>query len=427
MNVRESSVHRLVDEQGHGNLFQGLRVIDFTGELGPYAGRLYAGLGADVVHLEPIRGDPLRQRGPFLHNIPGPERSLPFLYYNAGKRGIVLDLDKPKGREIFLMLCSGADLLLESTAPGYLDARGVGYEALCRSNPRLVHTAITPFGSWGPYKDWPGSDLTCSAWSGFLFLAGIGDAKPVRTCDDQTYRMAEAYAAVGSAAALFHARRTGKGQFVDVCCMEASVTALEKAVEVYDLEGRIRRGRGLEAANGSIHPCKDGYVALVAVMGNNKSMWQAFVKWMKSEAVEGCEAFEDEKWLDPSYRSSPQGRDQFSCVFEPYARMHDKMYLYHTGQSFKVAITPVCNGKDLLENPQLAHRHFWHKLWHVGLGAEITSPGPPFRFGTLRWHIGRPAPTFGQHSAEVLEEIGYSRREVEELVCDGVTIVGSRM
>ena len=406
-------------------MFQGVRVIDFTGELGPYAGRLYAGLGADVIHLEPIRGDPLRGRAPFFENIPGLERSLPFLYYNAGKRGLALDLGKERGREIFLALCSGADLLLESTAPGYLDSIGLGYARLRRLNPRLVHTAITPFGSWGPYKDRPGSDLVCSALSGFLFLAGVDDIEPVRACDDQSFRMAEVYAAVGSAAALFHARKTGLGQFVDVSCMEAAATALENAPQAYDLEGTIRRGRGLEAGNGTIHPCKDGYIALVAVMGRSKPMWEAFLEWMKSEGVQGFELLDDERWLDADYRSSRHGRELFSRIFESYCRAHDKMYLYRKGQSFRVAVTPVCNGKDLLENPQLAYRGFWRTVWHESLNSAITFPGPPLRFGRLSWQVERPAPTLGQHTAEILQELGLSSEEVAWLAAEGVIHVGT--
>ena len=91
-----------------------LRILDFTGELGPYAAKLYVGLGADVIHLESMSGDPLRNRGPFYKNIPGRERSLQYLYYNSGKRGMVLDITQEKGKEIFLKLCESADILLES-------------------------------------------------------------------------------------------------------------------------------------------------------------------------------------------------------------------------------------------------------------------------------------------------------------------------
>ena len=392
-----------------------IRVIDFTGELGPYAARLYAGLGADVIHLESISGDPLRSRGPFYKHMPGVERSLPYLYYNAGKRGMVVDLTSAKGKEIFDRLCATGDVLLESCAPGYLEGLGLSYETLRRSNPRLVQVSITPFGHFGAYRDYPGSDLVCSALGGFLFLAGTGSEKPVRACDNQSYRAAEAYAAVASAAALFHARRTGIGQFVDAACVEAAGMLLENAAQCYDLEGRNRRGRGREPGEGSIHPCRDGYIVLVAVMGRNRGMWEAFLQWMKEEGVEEWEVLADDRWTEPSFRSLPESCDTFSRVFERYTLRHEKSYLYEAGQAHRVAVSPVSNGKDLLENPQLRHQDFWQRLWHESLGGEVTYPGAPYTFGRLSWRLGRPAPTFGQHTAEILVGLGYGTEEIERL------------
>jgi benzylsuccinate CoA-transferase BbsE subunit/naphthyl-2-methylsuccinate CoA transferase subunit len=401
-----------------------LRVIDFTGECGPYAARLYAGLGADVIHLEPMRGDPLRNRGPFFKNVPGRERSLQYLYYNTGKRGLVVDLGGERGREIFLKLCESADLLLESSAPGYLESLGLSYDTLSAANPKLVHVSITPFGHSGQYKDYPGSDLVCAALGGFLFLAGINNEKPVRACDNQSYRMAEAYAAVASAFAVFSARKTGLGQFVDVSCMEAVGMALENAPQYYDLEGRVRRGSGKEAGTGTIHPCRDGYIALVAIMGNNREMWESFVQWMKEEDVVGREVLDDARWTDPSYRASKEGYDTFCRIFEQYTKNHDKVYLYEAGQAHRVAVSPVSNGKDLLENPQLTHQEFWKILWHECLGGTVVYPGAPYEFGSLCWRLGNPAPTFGQHTREILAELGYGRAEIEALSREGVVYVG---
>lgn len=179
----------------------------------------------------------MRSIGPFYENLPGIERSLQFIYYNAGKRGMALDLNKEKGREVFVELCKGADLLFESFTPGYLDNLGLSYDVLSAANPKLVQTSITPFGSFGPYSAYPGSDLTCSALGGFLYLAGIENDKPVRACDNQSYRMAEVYAAVGSSIAALFAQRTGIGQFVDVSCMEAVGMALETAPSAGTLRG----------------------------------------------------------------------------------------------------------------------------------------------------------------------------------------------
>jgi len=396
--------------------FSRLKIVDFTGELGPYAAKMFAGLGADVIHLEPLTGDPMRRVGPFYGNVPGPESSLQYLYYNAGKRGMALDLTKPQGREVFSRLCANADMLFESFTPGVLAHLGLAYEDLCRLNPRLVHTSITPFGHSGPLSAYPGADLTCAALSGFLYLAGVDNDKPVRSPDNQAYRMAESYAAVGASIALFSAGRTGKGQFVDVPCIEAGAMALENAAQFWDLEGKIRRGRGREAGSATIHPCRDGHIALVAIMGRNKSMWDPFVEWMRAEQVEGWEVFDDLKWIEYAYRTSDEGYATFCRVFDAYSRRHDKQYLYDVGQRHKVAVTPVSNGQDLLENQQLAHRRYWHREYNEALGGEVTYPSAPYEFGELKWRFGRNAPRFGEHTAQILDELGYSPAEIGELV-----------
>lgn len=396
--------------------FSQLKVVDFTGELGPYAAKMFANLGANVIHVEPVDGDPMRRTGPFYMNRGGPNGSLPFNYFNAGKRGIAVNLEREAGRKIFLDLCSDADLLLESCAPGYLWQRGLEFEELSRRNPRLVHTSITVFGHTGSLARQAGSDLTCAAMSGFLYLAGLDDEKPVRAPDNQTYRMAEAYAAVGSAIALYHARRTGHGQFVDVACIEAAAGALENAAQFWDLEGKIRRGRGKEAGTATIHPCADGYVAIVAIMGKNKLMWEPFVKWMKEEEVDGWQAFDDDKWIESAYRESAEGYETFCRIFERYTMKKDKRYLYEKGQQYSVAITPVSNGKDLLENPQLLSREYWTSSVNETLGGRIVYPGAPYEFGEIEWALGRNAPRIGEHTREILSEYGYSGQDIDRLM-----------
>lgn len=400
-----------------------IRVLELTGELGPYAGKLYAGLGADVIHIEPISGDPIRDVGPFYKNEPGKERSLQYLYYNVGKRGMVLDLRKEEGKEVFVELVKNSDVLLESFVPGYLESLGLTYEILSAHNPKLVQTSITPFGQFGPYSNMPGSDLVCSALGGFLDLAGTGKDKPVRACDNQSYRMAEAYAGVASMIALFYAKKTGVGQSIDVCSIESVGMALENSAQYYDLEGTIRRGRGKEAATGTTHPCKDGYITIAAIMGKNKRMWEPFVQWMKEEGVEEWQEFDDDKWIDPAYRSSEKAYDIFCRIFERYTLKHDKMYLYEKGQSYRVAITPVSNGKDLLENPQLRDRNFWQTLRHDKLDGEVTFPGAPYEFNNLRWRLGNPAPHYGQHTREILTELGYSNEKIDTLSKEEVVYV----
>lgn len=401
-----------------------LRILDFTGEMGAYAGKLFAGVGSDVILLEPTNGDPFRNIGPFYKNIPGKERGLQFLYYNAGKRGLAIDITTDSGKDIFLKLCETADLLLESFAPGYLEGLGLGFDVLSAVNPKLVQTSITPFGATGPYAKYPGCDLTCSALSGFTYLAGVDNDKPVRAPDNQAYQTAAAHAAVASAIALLFAQRTGIGQFVDIACIESVASAHENAAQFWDLEGVIRRSAFGSLAGGGVFRCKDGYIALVAIMGTNKVMWDPYVNWMKQEGVEGWEILDDEKWLDPDYRADPANYKTFCEIFEGYTLKHEKLYLYEKGQSFRVATTPVSNGKDLFENPQLQSTQFFETVKHVNLDGEVTYPGAPYAFGEIQWRFGGPAPAVGQHTAELLKELGYTERDIDAFAKEGIAYVG---
>jgi len=193
-----------------GNVINNMRIVELAGELGAYTGKLFADLGADVIRIEPMEGDPTRLEKPFFKEVAGIENSLRYQYLNTNKKGIVLDIASPEGKEVFLKLIKTADLLIESFPPGHLESLGLGYELLSVINPKLVHTAITPYGQFGPYKDYPFSDLTCLAMGGMLYLAGNGDEKPVLAPDKQSFFQADLYAAYGSMVALINADMTSE-------------------------------------------------------------------------------------------------------------------------------------------------------------------------------------------------------------------------
>ena len=224
-----------------GNL-DGIRVLDLTGEPGFLAGMLLGELGADVVKVEPPAGDPARRRPPFWGGIPDPERALLWLALNTSKRGLTLDLDRPRGRELFLDLVRRADVLLESEPPGRMAERGIGWQELQAENPRLVHCAVTPFGQSGPHAGWRGSDLTVCARSGNLYATGDPDRAPVRCSLPVAYYHGGIEAAVGVVFALLAREETGRGQHVDVALQEAMVMPNIGAAAMFPMTG-LRGGR----------------------------------------------------------------------------------------------------------------------------------------------------------------------------------------
>src|SRR5205085_10010210 len=174
------------------------RVLDLTGSLGFLTGKIFGDLGADVVKVEPPGGDPARRWPPFLSGEQGPPQSLYWLAFNANKRGITLNLEDPRGRELFVRLAKEIDFILESFAPGTLDGWGLGYGRLREENPALILISITPFGQEGPYRDHLGSDLEIMAASGAMSLAGAEGGEPMRVSVPQAPMWVGAEAAMGA-------------------------------------------------------------------------------------------------------------------------------------------------------------------------------------------------------------------------------------
>lgn len=399
-----------------------VRVIDFAGEIGSYTGKLYAELGADVIHIEPPEGDPTRFEWPFYKDKRDRENSLKYLYQNTSKRDLILDIKKEEGKEIFLKLITTADVLIESFPPGYLDQLGLGYERLKKENPRLVHVAITPFGQEGPYRDYPASDLTLMALGGFLYMAGVGDDKPARAYGEQAYMQGMMYAAVGTMAALYDAEETGEGQFIDVSIQACVATALEFAAQQWDLEKTIRRAAAAVWAGTGVYRCKDGYVYTMFTMGDNVYLWDPLPKWLKDEGEEeGAAILGTEEWRKLKYKTTDEAKKIFREIFGRFAAKHEKLYLYEESQRRKCICYPVSNPKDVFENPQLNYRKFFIPLYHEQLGGEVYYPGQICYTEKMSYEI-KPAPVFGQHTKEILEELGYAGEQVEALKERGVVV-----
>ncbi|WP_206811713.1 CaiB/BaiF CoA transferase family protein [Paradesulfitobacterium ferrireducens] len=407
--------------QAEGNIFNNLRIVELAGELGAYTGKLYADLGAEVIRVESLEGDPTRREKPFYKDVPGTENGLRYQYLNTNKKGIVLDITTPEGKEAFLKLIPTIDLLIESFAPGYLESLGLGYETLSSLNPKLVHTAITPYGQYGPYKDYPYSDLTTMAMGGMLFLAGADNDKPALAPDKQSFFQADLYAALGSMLAVMHADLTSEGQFIDVSIQESVATALENAIQTYDLEGRIRRAAGAVEAGYGTYTCQDGHVYVMAAMGRNTHLWDPLVKWLLEEKIPNAEVLQGEEWQEPDYRKKEEAKDVFKEIFEQFSARYPKNVLYEESQKRNVVIYPVNNAKDVLENFQLYYRNYFREMYSESIKGKLTYPGPPYSLEKLPWALKSSAPAFGQHTVEVLSELGYSIEEIKSMGERGVS------
>ncbi len=377
------------------------RALDLTADLGGLTTMVLAGLGVDVIRVEPPGGHPTRRRGPMLHH--DQDSSLYWAQMNAGKRSITLDFDDEADRERLRALGETADFLFESDAPGAMAARGLGYNDLRERAPQLIYVSITPFGQSGPKSLWAASDLIGHVAGGLSSLCGEPDRAPLRPSVEQACNITALNA--GSAAMIaLHARHlTGRGQHVDVAMQAAMANTLGNARLYYEMDGIITRRAGgarafADRATRIIYPCADGYVAFVRVPASMPRLH----RWMTAEGANP--RFDDEKWANISIAGDnlpgDDEIDELESEIESFFAARGAQALYESGQQFNVMICPVNTMQDIVDSPQLAAREFFAEVDDPALG-RLRVPGAPLKMSRTPWQ-SRPAPTPGQHQDEIL-------------------------
>ena len=416
-----------------------VRVLDLTGELGSYCTKLLADLGADVIKIEPPGGDPARDVGPFYHDEADREKSLPFLNLNTNKRSLTLNLDDPAAREVFHKLAPSADIVIESFPPGYLDSLELGYEALQALRPDVILTSITGFGAQGPHADYLAPDIVGVAMSGIMWLAGDPQDPPNLPYGNQGYLSASIQAATGTMMALYHRDLTGRGQHVEVSMQEALLIAQETAMQTYDLNrsvrGRMGRRGGLPITVPGMGPyeASDGWIwGYVGAPGG--AAWAELLKWLEEEGM--AEDLTEEpyrpiieelniRFLSGLMLNPEEAKPKIPMlehiheVLERFCASKTKWELYEQGQGRRLLIGIVSTPEDLVKNPQLNARDWYQGVEHPDLGDTLHYPGPPYRLSETPWRIDRRPPRVGEHNAELLGELGYSREELEALAASG--------
>lgn len=405
------------------------RVLDLTDDRGHFCAKTLADLGADVIKIEPPGGDPSRNTGPFYHDIPVPQGSLSWLAYNQGKRGITLNLEAGEGQGIFRRLLEGADLVIESFAPGYLDSLGLGYDALKEIKPDIIVTSITPFGQSGPYRDYRAPDLVGMALGGHMYLCGDADRPPVGLSAPQAYLHAGAEAAVASLIALYHHTRTGEGQRVDVSVQQSVVNTTMNSRAFYEFSGTVLTRQGpyrSGLSSGSIQrqtwPCRDGAVTFVIMGGAGGAKTnRALVKWMDGEGM-SADLLKDMDWDNFDMAAASQEfHDHMDALIGRFFISHTKEELYEGARSRRIMLYPVATIRDVAESPQLAARGFWAEVEHPELGGAITYPGPFIRASRTPLQPARRGPGIGEHNEEVYcRELGIPAARLSALKEKGV-------
>ena len=381
-----------------------VRVLDLTHHIaGPYATHLFADFGADVIKIEPPGGDIARTLGPFKGDIPHPERSGLFFYLNCNKRSVVLDLTTAAGREALGALAKTADLVVESFAPGTLDKMGVGYDFFKEAKPALPLVSISNFGQTGPYRDYKVTDLTLYAFAGEMYSMGETDREPVKMAGTAALFESGSAAAVGAMGALFASKRHGIGQHVDVSLAETHFGGVDRrhATAIgFSFSGRktlrlASHGGGMPQG---IYPCADGYVDFT-----NAGLRPDRV----AEMLNHAEWLNDPRYSDPMQRMNPAVIEEWNGNFIVWCIERTKREIWDEARRAKVMCGPMFTMEDLFVDEHFRNRGFWARVEHPELG-EVELPGRPFQMEQGGWELRRAAPLLGQHTREVLAEVGLS-------------------
>ncbi len=371
----------------------GVAVVDLTGYIaGSYAAMMLADLGAGVIKVEPLTGDPFRE-------LPG------FFGWNRGKRSIALDLKAPEGRRIVEQLAARADVLMENMRPGVADRLGVGWAALSARNPRLVYCSVTAFGSTGPYADRPGFDPLLQALSGAMALQGFGGPPQyIRIAINDYY--AAALAAQAVLAALFARERTGRGQRVETSLLHAALAV--QSGNFVDYAGKQHVFR--DNPTYRLYQAGDGQWFFLAC--GNQTFW---VKLCKALGLP--ELADDPRFA--SWMLRLDNRDALLPVLEARFRAEPRAHWLALLAEHDIPAAPVQTLLDFMQDPAVLHHGLTREYEHPDVG-RLRLMGQPLRFAGTPPADPGPPPALGQHTDEVLAELGYGDAARADLRARGI-------
>ena len=386
----------------------GLKVVELGNFVsGPYCARLLADAGAEVIKVEAPEGDESRRRGPFPDDVPDPDRSGLYIFLNANKLGITVDIGTFSGQKLLGGLLEDADILVENNPPDRMKWLGLDFSFLHQRYPRLIVTSITPFGQTGPYRDFLGDDLVIANMGGLSYATpGLPDKvedpetePPLRPA---TYVADFTAAIVGSVAtlmALMAREMDGNGRHADVSEQEAVASAMVRDLVTPSYLGRDkRRGDPLDSLMpNSYFPCNDGYVVITAYVEDH---------WRKLVDVMG-----NPDWAhDPKFRDGNARTDNWEelrPLIREWTMAHSGQEIHDATQSRGIPCFPAYELGQAVTSDQVAARNFLREV-ELLPGRTAKIPGLPFRFGDTPWPVRTPAPRLGEHNNVVLSQrLGY--------------------
>jgi crotonobetainyl-CoA:carnitine CoA-transferase CaiB-like acyl-CoA transferase len=392
---------------------EGLKVIELSQIMaGPTCGMLLADMGADVIKVERIpAGDDTRTYSE--PSVNG--ESAAFMMMNRNKRSIALDLKTEGAKDVIRRLATGADVLTENYRKGVMEKLGIGYEVLKRLNPRLIYCAITGYGRTGPYADKGGFDLIAQGFSGLMSITGEPGRAPIKAGSPITDINAGILAALGVVSAYVHRLKTGQGQMVDTSLMEAGVQQTYWQAAIFFATGVSPEPTGsahILAAPYQAFPTLDGWIN---IGGANPANWERLTRLV------GMPELAD----DPRFRENAgrmKNLRELTAVLAGCLKKRTTREWLDDLDAAGIPAGPINKVGDTLADPQVIARDMVVELNHPRAG-RTRALGLPIKFSATPGGIRRPAPRMGEHTREILVELGYDDGDIAAMVKEGAVAV----
>ena len=396
-----------------GGPLEGLRVLDLTRVLaGPYATQSLGDLGAEVIKVEPPHGDDTRKFPPFAG-----QESHYFLALNRNKKSLVIDLKQEAGKDLLRRLAAKSDILIENYRPGVMDKLGLGYEALCAINPRLIYCSISGFGQTGPLRDKPSFDIVTQAMSGALSINGEKGRPPVKLGLPIGDMVGGVYGPIAILAALHERSLTGRGRLIDISLHDGLIGMLGYLAQLSFVTGEDPRPVG------SMHPtivpygsfaAADGYI-IIAVL--SETFWPKLC-----QALERPELAEDKRFSTLPDRR--ENREVLEEIISEVIRSKTVVEWERRLEDFDVPYAPILSISEALSHPHARARDMVVTAEHRDIG-EISMTGRPVKYPGARQAALTAPPALGEHTHQVLRDLlGLGEDELRALSDGGIIVDG---
>ena len=396
---------------------EGMKVLDCSQILaGPFCSMLLADMGADVVKIEkPSGGDDTRRFGPPFIN----SESAAFLAINRNKRSLVLDFKQEHGIAIMKKMVKDSDVIIENYRTGTMDQNGLGYEELKKINPKLIYCSISGFGRTGPYAKRGGFDLVAQGMSGLMSFTGIPGSPPVKVGVPMADLNAGMFATYGILTAYVNRLKTGKGQYIETSLFEAAISYTIWESSIFFATGEVAKPLGsahrLSAPYQALKT-SDGYINIGAP---NQSNWERFCKTIGRDDL-----LEDTKYQDNASRliNRLQLVDDLEKTLSKKSSKEWLKELENDG----VPAGPIFDISEVWSNDQIKSREMDVTLEHPTAG-KIRNIGLATKLSQTPGKIKTAAPLLGQHTKEILIEMGYTSEEIEEFISNETVIQNTNL